>query len=149
MTLEEKVATGITLAMRTKNLADLRGLRAIKAAILLLKTEKGFSGTVTYEQEIALLQKMIKQRKESLAIFQEQNRTDLAQKEEEEIEVIDQFLPAQLSEEEITETLRGILEKTGASSIKDMGMVMGMASKTFAGRADNSIVSQIIKKMLS
>lgn len=149
MTLEEKVSTGIKLAMRTKSLPDLRGLRAIKASILLLKTEKGFNGTISEEQEIALLQKMIKQRKESLAIFQEQNRTDLAQKEEEEIEVIDQFLPVQLNETEITEILKEILEKTGANSIKDMGKVMGMASKTFAGRADNSIVSQIIKLMLS
>lgn len=149
MTLEEKVSTGIKLAMTTKNLVDLRGLRAIKASILLLKTEKGFSGTITEEQEIALLQKMIKQRKESLAIFKEQNRTDLAQKEEEEIEVIDQFLPAQLSDDEISEILKDILEKTGSNSIKDMGKVMGMASKIFAGRADNSKVSQIIKTMLS
>lgn len=149
MTLEEKVMTGMKLAMKTKNLAELRGLRAVKAAILLAKTEKGASDELDEAKEIALLQKMIKQRQESLKIYEEQGREELATKEREEIEVIDQFLPAQLSEDEINEIIKDIIAKTGASSIKDMGKVMGMAKSTFAGRADNGKVSQLIKKMLS
>lgn len=149
MTLEEKVMTGMKLAMKTKNLSDLRGLRAIKAAILIAKTEKDASGKLDEAKEIALLQKMIKQRQESLKIFEEQGREELAVKEREEIEVIDQFLPAQLSDDEISDILKEIVQKTGASSIKDMGKVMGIAQKTFAGRADNGKVSQMIKKILS
>lgn len=149
MTLEEKVNTGIQLAIRTKNLAELRGLRAIKAAIQLVQTEKGFDGTISAAQEIALLQKMIKQRKESLHIYQEQNRTDLAQKEAEEIAVIDQFLPAQLSEDEIITTLKQLIEQTQAKTMKDMGMLMRVANESFAGTADNALVSKHIKNLLS
>ncbi|MGB0886090.1 MAG: GatB/YqeY domain-containing protein [Chitinophagales bacterium] len=148
MTLEEKVITAMKLAMKTKQAADLRGLRAIKSAIMLVKTEKDFNGTLSEEKEIALLQKMIKQRKESLKIYQEQNREELAQKELEEIEVIDQFLPAQLSEEEISAKIDEIIAQTGASSMKDMGKVMGMTSKIFAGTADNSLVSKIVRAKL-
>lgn len=149
MTLEEKVMTGMKLAMRTKNLSDLRGLRAIKAAILIAKTEKDATGTLDEAKEIALLQKMIKQRQESLKIFEAQGREELAQKEREEIVVIEQFLPAQLSEKEIIEIIKDIVSKTGANAIKDMGKVMGMAKSTFAGRADNAKVSQLIKQILS
>lgn len=149
MSLENKIIDAMKIAMKAKNQDDLRALRAVKAAITLAKTDKDFSGKMTEEIEIGLLQKLLKQRKDSLSIFKEQNREDLAIKESSEIKVIQSFLPAQLSNEEIEATLKELISKTGASSMKDMGKVMGMARKTFAGKADNSLVSSIIKKILS
>jgi uncharacterized protein YqeY len=137
------------VAMKEKNQDDLRALRAIKSAIMLAKTEKGFAGEMTEEIEIALLQKLMKQRNDSLKIFVEQDRTDLASKEEAEMKVIQTFLPAQLSETEVETILKDIIKKTGASSMKDMGKVMGMAAKAFSGKADNSLVSKIVKSLLS
>lgn len=149
MSLEKRVMEAMKIAMKEKKQAQLTGLRAIKSAILLAKTEKGFSGELTEAKEIAILQKMVKQRKESLKIYEEQNRADLAEKEQVEIEVVEQFLPEQMSEDEIKSTLQNIIAQTGASSMKDMGKVMGMATKTFAGKADNSLVSTIVKALLS
>lgn len=148
MSLEQKVQEELKTAMLEKNQASMRTLRAIKSALLLIKTEKGFSGSITPEQEIQVLQRMIKQRKESLEIYEKQAREDLAKTEKEEIEVIEQFLPKQLSENEIKEIIATIIEKTGASSMKDMGKVMGMANKEMAGKADGKTIAEVVKTSL-
>ena len=136
-------------AMLAKDEAALRSLRAIKAAILLAKTAEGAGGELKEEEETKLLQKLVKQRKDSLEIFQQQNRTDLAKKEEEEISVIEKFLPKQLSAEEIKSELVKILAATGASSPADMGKVMGVATKELAGRADGKTISALVRELLS
>ncbi|HMR44856.1 MAG TPA: GatB/YqeY domain-containing protein [Saprospiraceae bacterium] len=148
MTLEEKIMEDLKEAMKSKNQAALRGIRAVKAAILLAKTD-GSGQDITPEREIAILQKLVKQRRESLDIFEKQNREDLAVIEREEIEVIEKYLPKQLSEEELEATVRQIIAQTGAASMKDMGMVMGTASKQLAGKADGRMISEIVKKLLS
>ena len=148
MTLEEKIQQDLKTAMKEKNQAALRGIRAVKAAILILKTD-GSGAELDQEKEIKLLQKLIKQRKDSLEIYEKQNRADLAATEKEEIEVISKYLPAQMSESEIEEVIKGILEKTGASSMKDMGKVMGMASGQMAGKADGKTIAAIVKKLLA
>lgn len=135
-------------AMKAKNEALLRGLRAIKAAIILAKTAEGAKGELTDDDEIKLLQKLVKQRKDSLEIYQQQNRTDLAQKEEEEIAVIEKFLPRQLSAEELKSELQQIISETGASSPADMGKVMGQATKKLAGRTDGKTISAMVKELL-
>lgn len=149
MSLELKVQQAMKEAMMAKNQTTLRGLRAIKSAIMLLKTEKGFTGEVTEDKEIALLQKLSKQRKESYEIFTQQGREDLAQVEKEEIEVIEKFLPEQLSEAELTQIIKDVIAQTSATSIQDMGKVMGAATAKIAGRADNKIVSQLIRSLLA
>ena len=146
MTLEEKINPELKAAMLAKDEAALRGLRAIKSAILLAKTS---GGTFTAEEEMKMLQKLVKQRKESVEIYQTQNRADLAKAELEEIAVIEKFLPAQMGEEEIKEELKKIIAQVGATSAAEMGKVMGAASKHFAGKADNRIVSQLVKQLLS
>ena len=123
-------------AMLSKDEAALRSLRAIKAAILLAKTSEGGSGELKDEDEVKLLQKLVKQRRDSLEIFQQQNRTDLAQKEQEEIAIIEKFLPKQMSVEEVKAELATIIANSGASSPADMGKVMGLATKQLAGKAD-------------
>jgi len=132
--------------MLAKDEAALRALRAIKSAILLAKTSGG--GSVSPEDELKMLQKLVKQRKESLEIYQNQNRADLAKSEQEEIAVIEKFLPKQMGEEEIREELKKIIAQAGATSASDMGKVMGIASKHFAGKADNKVVSQLVKQLL-
>jgi len=127
----------------------LRSLRAIKAAILLAKTSEGAGGELKEDDEIKLLQKLVKQRKDSLEIYQQQNRADLAVKEKEEIEVIEKFLPAQLSPEELKATISKIIADTGASSPADMGKVMGAATKQLAGKADGKTISAMVKDLLS
>lgn len=149
MSLEKQVMDGIKKAMLGHDEKTLRGLRAIKAAILSLKTSSGFSGTITEGDEIKMLQKLIKQRKDSLDIYEKQNREDLASKEREEIEVIESFLPKQLSEEEITAAIASIIETTGATSMADMGKVMGAANKELSGKADGKTISAIVKKLLA
>ena len=135
-------------AMKAKDQDTLRALRAIKSAIMLAKTEK--VGTELDEQaEIKILQKELKQRKDALATYEEQNRPDLAEKEAGEIAVIEQFLPEQLSEEEIKAAIEKIIAETGASSMKDMGKVMGKANQEFAGRADGKLVADTVKSLLS
>ncbi len=136
-------------AMLAKDEVGLRSLRAIKAAILLVKTSEGSGGELKEEDEVKLLQKLVKQRKDSLEIFQQQNRPDLAKKEEEEIAVIEKFLPKQLSVEELKEALGRIIADTGASSPADLGKVMGIASKQFAGKADGKTISSMVKELLA
>ncbi|MEP7373745.1 MAG: GatB/YqeY domain-containing protein [Chitinophagaceae bacterium] len=149
MGLEQKIMTELKTAMLAKDEAGLRSLRAIKAAILLVKTAEGGGGELKEEDEVKLLQKLVKQRKDSLEIFQKQNRTDLAKKEEEEIAVIEKFLPKQLSTEELKEALAKIIADTGAGSPSDLGKVMGIASKQFAGKADGKTISALVKELLT
>jgi len=149
MSLEEKVMGGMKDAMKAKDEALLRGLRAIKAEIIKAKTEPGANGQITEEQEQKLLQKLVKQRKDSLDIYQQQNRADLAQKETEEIAVIEQFLPKQLTQEELDAAIASIIAETGASSAADMGKVMGVASKQLAGKADGKAIAAAVKALLS
>ncbi len=148
MSLEEQVMSGMKDAMKSKNEALLRGLRAIKAEIIKAKTEPGANGQVTAEGELKLLQKLVKQRKDSLEIFQQQNRADLAQKEEEEIAVIEKFLPQQLTEAELQEELKAIIASVGAVGAQDMGKVMGAATKQLAGKADGKAISAAVKTLL-
>ena len=149
MGLEQKIMTELKAAMLAKDEKALRSLRAIKAAILLAKTSEGAGGELKEDDEIKLLQKLVKQRKDSLDIYQQQNRADLAQKEKEEIEVIEKFLPAQLSPEELKATISRIIADTGASSPADMGKVMGAATKQLAGKADGKTISAMVKELLS
>ena len=149
MGLEQKIMTELKAAMLAKDEKALRSLRAIKAAILLAKTSEGAGGELKEDDEIKLLQKLVKQRKDSLDIYQQQNRADLAQKEKEEIEVIEKFLPAQLSPEELKATISKIIADTGASSPADMGKVMGAATKQLAGKADGKTISAMVKELLS
>ena len=149
MALEEKIMTDLKAAMLAKDEKALRSLRAIKAAILLAKTAEGAGGELKEEDEIKLLQKLVKQRKDSLEIYQQQNRTDLAQKEQEEIEVIEKFLPQQLSADELKILLTKIIAETGASSPADMGKVMGAATKQLAGKADGKTISAMVKELLA
>lgn len=136
-------------AMLAKDEKSVRSLRAIKAAIILAKTSEGAGGEIKEEDEIKLLQKLVKSRKDSLEIFQQQNRADLAQKESEEIEVIEKFLPKQLSAVELKEIIAKIITETGASSAADMGKVMGAATKQLAGKADGKAISGIVKELLT
>jgi uncharacterized protein YqeY len=149
MGLEQKIMTDLKAAMLARDEAALRSLRAIKAAILLAKTSEGASGDLKEDEEIKLLQKLVKQRKDSLEIYQQQNRADLAQKEKEEIGIIEKFLPAQLSNEELKAIISKIITDTGASSPADMGKVMGLATKQLAGKADGKTISALVKELLS
>jgi len=149
MTLESKIAEGIKEALRGKDEAALRTLRAIKAAILNEKTAVGAKESLTEADELKLLQKMAKQRKDSLEIFAAQNRDDLAQKEREELEIIARFLPRPMSQEELQEALKDIIKELGATSPADMGKVMGAASKKLAGKADGKAISENVKMLLA
>lgn len=148
MNLEKEVMTRLKSAMKAKDTLALEALRALKSAILLAKTASGNSGELGESQALKLVQKLVKQRKDSAALFMEQNREDLAQLELAQAEVISQFLPKQLDEKEIESIVKGIIEKTGANSMKDMGKVMGMANKEMAGKADGSTISKIVKAHL-
>ncbi len=146
MTLEETINNDLKTAMLAKDEVSVRSLRAVKSAILLAKTSG--SETVSAEDEIKMLQKLVKQRKESVDIYQQQNRPELAKTELEEIAVIEKYLPKQMGEEEIKAELKKIIEQVGAKSAAEMGKVMGAASKHFAGKADNKVVSQLVKELL-
>ena len=148
MNLETQIMGEMKDAMKAKDEAALRTLRAIKAEIIKAKTEPGAGGEISQATEQKFLQKMVKQRKDSLDIFEKQNRPDLAIKEKEELEVIQRFLPEQMNEEEITVAVKKIIADTGASSAADMGKVMGAASKMLAGKADGRIISGIVKNLL-
>ena len=149
MSLEQKVMTELKAAMFAKDEAALRSLREVKAAILLAKTSEGASRELKEEDEIKLLQKLVKQRKDSLEIFQQQNRADLAKKEEEEIVIISKFLPKQMSADEVKAELLKIIAAVGATSPADIGKVMGAATKQFAGMADGKTISGLVKELLS
>ena len=149
MSLEQQVMAEMKEAMKAKDEGTLRGLRAIKAEIIKAKTEPGAGGEISVEKEQSMLQKMVKQRRDSLDIYKQQARQDLAQKEEEEIKIIEKFLPKQLSAEELQEALRQIIAETGASSPADMGKVMGTATKQLAGKADGRAISAMVKELLA
>lgn len=152
MSLEQKIMTDLKAAMLAKDEKALRSLRAIKAAILLAKTSEGAPasrGELKEDDELKLLQKLVKQRKDSLEIYQQQNRTDLAQKEQEEIEIIEKFLPRQLSADELKTEVSAIITEVGASSPADMGKVMGAATKKLAGKADGKTISALVRELLS
>lgn len=149
MNLEQQIMDEMKVAMKAKDEATLRGLRAIKAEIIKAKTEPGAGGEISAEKELSMLQKMMKQRKDSLGIYQQQNRPDLAKKEEEEIAIIEKYLPKQISSEELKIELQQIIIETGASSAADMGKVMAAATKRFAGRADGKTISAIVKELLA
>lgn len=148
MNLEQKVMGELKTAMLAKDEKALRSLRAIKAAIINLKTSGGFSGEIKEDDEIKLLQKLVKQRKESLEIYEKQQRNDLAVKEKEEIEVIERFLPQPLSPGELKSTIAQIIQQTGASSQADMGKVMGLANKQIGGKADGKTIAAVVKELL-
>jgi len=147
MNLESDIMQKMKDAMKAKDEATLRGLRAIKAALLLLKTSG--SEEITPEAELKMLQKLVKQRQDSLEIFNQQNRTDLAQKELEEIKVIEQFLPKPLTEEELKSALKEIIQELGVSGMQDLGKVMGVASKRLAGKADGKSINAAVKELLT
>ncbi len=149
MNLEQKIMGEMKDAMKAKDEAALRGLRAIKAEIIKAKTEPGAHGEISSETETKMLQKMVKQRKDALDIYQQQQRDDLAKKEQEEISLIERFLPAQMSAEELENELRQIITETGASSPADLGKVMGAATKKLAGRADGKAISAAVKELLA
>ncbi|TSA58037.1 MAG: GatB/YqeY domain-containing protein [Sediminibacterium sp.] len=148
MSLEIQVMSEMKDAMKAKNEALLRGLRAIKAEIIKAKTEPGANGEISVDTEIKLLQKLVKSRKDSLEIYQKQNRPDLAVKESEEIAVIEKFLPAQMSAEALTEAITSIIAAVGATGPQDMGKVMGVASKQLAGKAEGKLISATVKTLL-
>lgn len=149
MSLEQKIMAELKTAMLAKDEAGLRSLRAIKAAIIVAKTAEGAKGEISEEEEMKLLQKLVKSRKDSLEIFQKQNRPELAKKEEEEIAVIEKFLPKQMSTDEVKAELAKIIAEVGATSPADMGKVMGAATKQLAGKADGKTVSVLVKELLS
>ena len=149
MSLEQRIMGELKTAMLAKDEKALRSLRAIKAAILLAKTSEGAGGELKEDDEIKMLQKLVKQRKDSLEIYEQQNRTDLAQKEKEEIEIIEKFLPTQLSVDELRSEVTAIISAVGASSPADMGKVMGAATKKLAGKADGKTISALVKELLS
>ena len=149
MSFQDELNTKLKGAMREKNTVALESLRAIKSAILLLQTQSGAKETPDESEIIKLLQKLVKQRKESASIFREQVRDDLAELEEAQIEVISQFLPEQLSSSAVAKIIDEVIEKVGATKMKDMGKVMGMANKQLAGQADGKLIAEIVKKRLS
>ncbi len=149
MSLELTVNENMKKAMLAKDEVGLRALRAIKAAVLLAKTAEGASASLSEDAEIKLLQKLVKQRKDSLEIFERQNRMDLAQKEKEELEVIEQFLPKQMSEGEIKTVVAEIVKQTGVTNMSGLGQVMGVATKQLAGKADGKVISAIVKELLA
>jgi uncharacterized protein YqeY len=149
MPLEEKVMDELKNAMRAKDEAALRSLRAIKAAIIIEKTSEGAGGVISEATETKMLQKLAKQRRDSLEIFEKQNREDLASKEREELAIIEKFLPKQMSAEEVRAEVRAIIEQVGAKSPADMGKVMGVASKQLAGKTDGKAISEAVKQLLS
>lgn len=149
MSLQAEVMDAMKTAMKAKDSKSLEALRAVKSAILLAQTQSGAKEELTEAEELKLLQKLVKQRKDSAAIFTEQGREDLAAPELEQAEVISQFLPAQMSEEEIAEVVDQIIAQTGASSMKDMGKVMGMANSQLAGKADGGTIAKLVKSKLA
>jgi uncharacterized protein YqeY len=149
MSLEEKVMSLMKDAMKSKDEATLRGLRAIKAEIIKAKTDPGANGAINEDTELKLLQKLVKSRKDSLTIYEQQNRADLAAKEMEEIAVIEKFLPAQMSEEEVIAAVKEIIAQVGAAGPQDLGKVMGVASKQLAGKAAGNVISAAAKNLLT
>ena len=148
MSLELKITTALKEAMKSKNQTTLTALRAIKSAILLHKTQKSSDGELSQEDEMKLLQKLVKQRKDSADIYKGQGRNDLADPELKEAELIQQFLPKALSEDEVKDVVKSVIEEIGADGMKDMGKVMGISTKKLMGKADGKIISSIVRKLL-
>jgi len=148
MSLKQQIEQDIKNAMLSKNKDDLRALRSIKSMILNAQTEKGGQKDLDEDAEIKLLQKAAKQRKDSLDVYKSQGREDLAETEQKELEVIERYLPAQMSDQELEKALQEIIAETGASSMKDMGKVMGVATKKLAGKADGKLISDKVKSLL-
>ncbi len=149
MTLQEQINADIITAMKAKDEISLRALRALKSALLLASSETGASDKIPDEQSIKIFQKLAKQRKESFDIFMQNGRTELAEKEKEEIEVIEKYLPKQMDENEIKQALQAVISEAGASSASDFGKVMPLAMKALAGKADGKIISSILKELLA
>ena len=149
MSLELKITTALKEAMKSKNKMALTALRAVKSAIMLHKTQKSSDGELSNEDEMKILQKLVKQRKDSAAIYTGQGRNDLADPELKEAELIQQFLPKALSEDEVKEVIKSIIDDTGAEGMKDMGKVMGMSTKKLMGKADGKMISTIVRGFLS
>ena len=149
MSLELKITTALKEAMKSKNQIALTALRAVKSAILLHKTQKSFEGELSQEDEMKILQKLVKQRKDSADIYKGKGRSDLANTELKEAELIQQFLPKALSEDEVKVVVKSIIEETGAEGMKDMGKVMGISTKKLMGKADGKMISTIVKEFLS
>jgi uncharacterized protein YqeY len=149
MSLEQNIQKEIIVAMKAKDKLSLETLRAIKAAILMSKTQAGASDEMSADDEIKLLTRLKKQRLEAATIFREQDRTEMAEEEEAQSAVIDRFLPKQLNDADVESIIKEIIATTGAESMKDMGKVMGMANKKMAGQADGKTISGMVKKLLS
>jgi uncharacterized protein YqeY len=149
MSLESKINEDIKKAMLAREKDKLEALRAVKTALLVAKTEKGASETITEDAEIKILQRLVKQRKESATIFEERNRKELAQKEWFEAGVIEEYLPEQMSDEELTAIIQKIVDQVGAKSMADMGKVMGIASKELAGKAEGKAIADKVKSILN
>ena len=149
MSLELKITTALKEAMKSKNQTALTALRAVKSAILLHKTQKSSVGKLSQEEEMKILQRLVKQRKDSADIYKGQGRNDLADPELKEAEIIQQFLPKALSEDEVKEVVKSIIEEIGADGMKDMGKVMGISTKKLMGKADGKLISTIVKEILS
>ena len=148
MSLKQQIDNDIKKAMLAKNKEELEALRSIKSLILLAETDKSASGEISSDIENKLLQKAVKQRKESADIFSQQGRTDLADKENFQLDVISRYLPKQLSEDEVVNILKGVIDQVGAKGPQDMGKVMGVATKTLSGKADGKVISDLVKKLL-
>jgi len=149
MSLQKQIMDAMIIAMKAKDTVALDALRAVKSAIILAQTEGGAKGEISDVDEIKLLQRLVKQRNDSAAIYSQQGRDDLVQPEIEQAEIIKQFLPEQLNEEEVAKVVDEIIAQTGASSMKDMGRVMGMTNSKIAGKADGKTISTIVKARLS
>ena len=149
MSLENKIMTSMKESMKSKDQTSLRALRAIKSAIIVHKTQKGSSDEITNEDELKILQKLVKQRKDSADIYQTQGRIDLAQPELDEIKVIEQFLPEAISEDQIESEVKKVIDQTGAEGMKDMGKVMGIVTKKLMGKADGKTISTIVRNNLN
>lgn len=149
MSLKQQIEADIKKAMLAKDQDALRALRSIKSQILLAETEKGGRGDLTGEKEIQLLSKAVKQRKESIELFEKQNREDLAANERAELEIINRYLPQPMSEAELEAAVQQIIRETGAAGVQDMGKVMGVATKELAGRADGKVIAQVVRQVLS
>ncbi len=148
MSLQEKIMDKMKEAMKTKDKVALESLRAIKSELLLIQTKSAGSSELTEDEEIKLLQKLVKQRKDSAAIYKDQGRNDLAEPELAQVEVISQFLPVQMSDEEVKKVVSEIIKTVGATSMKDMGKVMGLASAQLTGKADGKAISTAVKQLL-
>ena len=149
MSLENKIMTSMKESMKSKDQTSLRALRAIKSAIILQKTQKGSSEEISNDDELKILQKLVKQRKDSADIYQDQDRMDLAQPELDEIKIIEQFLPEAMSEEAIENEVKKVIDETGAEGMKDMGKVMGIVTKKLMGKADGKTISTIDRNNLN